>query len=383
MSYININNYLYKKKPTFEGVYAAIYKGYALKNKDKPLVIKKIKKNINKKYIQDELIIMKELSHTNVLPLLDAFYKKKKLHLVLDFCNGGNLKTYIRSSETIYNKKYIYQIIDGFTYLYTKNILHRDIKPENILIHDHTIKICDFGLSKTMNLDSINHSICATPNYIAPELYKFNIYNRASDMWSLGVILYEIIHKEHPYKSKNYGELIQKLKTSTESAFTNVGIENNDCTEIFYIIQKMLLVDYTKRLEWSELIRFVHTNKYIQSINNNNIKPKTTSKPITIQSINNSRETDMNHRYRSLSISNNTHIHKKDTYSVSAPTINLSNSFNDNYIDNKVHEQASSLTKNNSSSNLNYHAILGESVQSSSPSYFNYYYNKFFNKKNK
>ena len=378
MSYININNYLYKKKPTYEGVYSCIYKGYALKNKDKPLVIKKIKKNINKKYIKDELIIMKELSHNNVLPLLDAFYKKKKLHLVLDFCNGGNLKTYIRSSETIYNKKYIYQIIDGFTYLYTKNILHRDIKPENILIHDHTIKICDFGLSKTMNLDSINHSICATPNYIAPELYKFNIYNRSSDMWSLGVILYEIIHKEHPYKSKNYGELIQKLKTSKESAFPSVGIEKKDCTEIFYIIQKMLLVDYTKRLEWSTLIQFVHTTAYIQSNNyNNKIKPLTASRPITIQ------HTDINRRYRSVSISNNTHIHKIDNYSVSAPTISLSNSFNDNYIDNKVHEQASSLKKNNSSSNLNYHAILGESVHSSSPSYFGYYYDKFFNKKKK
>ena len=117
MSYININNYLYKKKPTFEGVYAAIYKGYALKNKDKPLVIKKIKKNINKKYIQDELIIMKELSHTNVLPLLDAFYKKKKLHLVLDFCNGGNL-------NCIYLIKFFIYFFQLFCKSVTREMLH-------------------------------------------------------------------------------------------------------------------------------------------------------------------------------------------------------------------------------------------------------------------
>ena len=58
MSYITINNYIYKKKALYEGVYAVIYKGNTVNN-DKPLVIKKIKKNINKKYIQDELIIIK------------------------------------------------------------------------------------------------------------------------------------------------------------------------------------------------------------------------------------------------------------------------------------------------------------------------------------
>ena len=380
MSYITINNYIYKKNALYEGVYAAIYKGKSTHN-NKPLVIKKIKKNINKKYIQNELIIMKELCHINVLPLLDAFYKKKKLHLVLDYCNSGNLKKYIISNETKYNKKYIYEIIDGFTYLYTKNILHRDIKPENILIHNHTIKICDFGLSKTMNLDSIEHSICAKPHYIAPELYKYNIYNRASDMWSLGVILYEIVHKEHPYKSKNYGELIQKLKTSTKSAFLDIGVEKRGDTEIFYIIQKMLIVDYTKRLEWPELIQFVDTIKIIQETKHS--KPIQISKPITINSINDIDHTDNHRRYRSVSISNNKAVEyneDNETYSVSAPIIHLSNSFNTNYIDNKVHEQVSTLTKNKSASNLNYHSILGESVQTSSRSYFDYYYNKFFNK---
>jgi len=76
MSYITINNYIYKKKALYEGVYSVIYKGTSVHN-DKPLVIKKIKKNINKKYIQNKLTIMKELSHSNVLPLLDVFYKKK------------------------------------------------------------------------------------------------------------------------------------------------------------------------------------------------------------------------------------------------------------------------------------------------------------------
>tara|TARA_B110000208_G_scaffold161359_1_gene196961 strand:+ start:1074 stop:2225 length:1152 start_codon:yes stop_codon:yes gene_type:complete len=381
MSYITINNYIYKKKALYEGVYSVIYKGTSVHN-DKPLVIKKIKKNINKKYIQNELTIMKELSHSNVLPLLDVFYKKKKLHLVLDYCNSGNLKKYIISNDTKYNKKYIYEIIDGFTYLYTKNILHRDIKPENILIHDHTIKICDFGLAKTMNLDSIEHSICGKPHYIAPELYKYNIYNRASDIWSLGIILYEILHKEHPYKSKNYGELIQKLKTSTQSAFLDIGVEKRDDTEIFYIIQKMLLVDYTKRLEWPELLQFVDTNKTIQETKHKtNTKPIQISKPITIDSINTIQHTQNHRRYRSVSISNNKTVEHNQLYSMSAPPIiHLSHSCNTNYIDNKVHEQVSTLTKNKSASNLNYHSILGESVQTSSRSYFDYYYNKFFNK---
>ena len=260
MSYTQLNKYFLNKKAVYNGTFSSIYKCHNINNKLVPLVLKKINKNINKKYINDELIIMKTIDHNNVLSLLDVFYKKKKLHLVMNYCNGGNLIQYINSNETKYNKKYMYQIIDGFTFLYLKNVIHRDIKPENILIHDHTIKICDFGLAKTMILDNIENSICGNPDYVAPEVFKYKIYNRKSDMWSLGVILYEILHKQHPYKSKNYSDLIHILKNTSINGFSDTGVHKSSANEIFFIIKKMLIIDYKNRLSWNDLIQFANKN---------------------------------------------------------------------------------------------------------------------------
>ena len=385
MNIFTISNYLCYEKALSYGKFSTVYKGYKINNRSIPLVIKKIKKNIHKKYVKEEIAIMKCLTHKNVLTLQEGLYDKKKLYLVLEYCNSGNILQYIRSSDHTYDQSYITQIIEGMKYLYKQNIIHRDIKPENILIHNHIIKICDFGLSKSMYLNNIQNSICGSPNYIAPELFTNKKYSRKSDIWSLGIILYEIIYKTHPYPN-----ILNKDFTDFKFNYNTISQTSN----IYNLIENMLVVNDTLRMNWTDLLEYTVVFDNIQ-------KPVRlhVSKPIAMggtrtiehsdtQSIRRNRSNSMFET--SIDSINSevctneevSHTPQQYKYSSSAPAIRLSKSLNTDYIDSQLDSSgATKMIKISSSTDLNYHNIIGESPESNSESYFGYYYNKLFTSK--
>jgi serine/threonine protein kinase len=88
----------------------------------------------------------------------------------------------------------------GIENLHNKNIIHRDLKPENFLIGDDGyIKLADFGCSKDLNENHFTGDSIGTPLYMAPEIFRFEQYTKAADIWSLGCVIYEFIHGYTPY----------------------------------------------------------------------------------------------------------------------------------------------------------------------------------------
>lgn len=97
-------------------------------------------------------------------------------------------------------------------FLHGKNILHRDIKPENILLdQDMNPVFCDFGWSIQLDYNESRDTFCGTLEYIAPEIFKGDQYNKPADIWSLGILIYEMMHGYSPFKGKNYRDVSVKV----------------------------------------------------------------------------------------------------------------------------------------------------------------------------
>ena len=108
--------------------------------------------------------------------------------------------------------KFFYQTCVAIEYLHKCDIIHRDIKPENLLLDkDYNIRLCDFGWS-TFHIYEERTTFCGTYEYMAPEILAKKPYNYTVDIWSLGVLLYELFHKEAPYKGRSLPEITASLE---------------------------------------------------------------------------------------------------------------------------------------------------------------------------
>lgn len=248
--------YFRYNEPIGYGSFSIIYKGYDTHSHNL-IAIKQITKIIDKKYFNNEVDLMRNLDHPNILKLYDVVRKKNIIYLILEYCNYGDLSNYISSPDNSQNIKYCYEIFSGLEYLCKNNILHRDMKPHNILIHNGTVKISDFGFAKAFEKNELITTFCGSPLYMAPEIITNKEYNSKSDIWSLGVIIYELFCKTHPYYTNSKNLLWDKIKKGIVVDYKNV---NSFITEI---LQKMLINDPETRIDWDELFKY---NTYIKGL---------------------------------------------------------------------------------------------------------------------
>ena len=102
--------------------------------------------------------------------------------------------------------------MSGAMYLHTNGIIHRDLKPANILLKQGTCKLSDFGFAKSIKSDeAIMKSIVGTPLYMSPQILKKGKYTVKSDLWSVGLIYYEMLHGRTPWPAQNEIELINGI----------------------------------------------------------------------------------------------------------------------------------------------------------------------------
>lgn len=215
--------------------------------------------------LQQEIGVLKSVSHPNMLCLKDTFDEEDGVYLVLELAPEGELfntivmKQKLTEEET---RKVFIQLFQGIKYLHERNIVHRDIKPENILLADKnlSIKLADFGLAKIIGEESFTTTLCGTPSYVAPEILensKQRKYTRAVDVWSLGVVLYiclcgfppfsdELHTPENPY---NLSQQIKMGRFDYPSPYwDSVGDPALD------LIDRMLTVDVDKRISIDECL---------------------------------------------------------------------------------------------------------------------------------
>lgn len=147
------------------------------------------------------------------------------------------------------------QILDAMLYLHQNRILHRDLKPQNILLEKDVIKICDFGFAKQMTASTnFLRSIKGTPLYIAPEIIDEKKYTHKVDIWSFGVILYELATGYTPF----YASTIQQLKPKI--LYNPVNYPSWMSPNLRSLIEGMLQKRDLNRLDWEDIKNHIFFN---------------------------------------------------------------------------------------------------------------------------
>ncbi|XP_031563139.1 calcium/calmodulin-dependent protein kinase type 1D-like [Actinia tenebrosa] len=167
--------------------------------------------------VENEIAILKKVSHENIIGLRDIVDNKSHLYLVMDLVQGGELFDRIveKGSYTEQDaSQLIQQILEAADYLHSLGIVHRDLKPENLLYYsadeDSKIMISDFGLSKMEGQDGMA-TACGTPGYVAPEVLKQEVYGKAVDCWSIGVICYILLCGYPPFYDESDANLFAQI----------------------------------------------------------------------------------------------------------------------------------------------------------------------------
>ncbi len=167
--------------------------------------------------LKNEITILARCNHENVIKLFCAFEDKGYIFLVMELANDSTLFNKVKKMRRLPEAlvaDYTRDIVQAIIYLHSQNpiILHRDIKPENILINNGRCKIADFGWSNVD--DEFRNTFCGTPDYLAPEMINGTGHNEKLDIWTLGVLMYELLHGNPPFSPKekpNDARLMQKL----------------------------------------------------------------------------------------------------------------------------------------------------------------------------
>ncbi|KAF7280692.1 cyclin-dependent kinase-like 4 [Rhynchophorus ferrugineus] len=194
-----------------EGSYGVVYK---CKNRDtgEIVAIKKFTESeedpVIRKIALREIRLLKNLKHTNLVNLLEVFRRKRRLHLVLEFCEKtvlNELEKYPRGIPDQMVKQIIWQTIQGVSYCHQHGCIHRDIKPENILLTaTGIVKLCDFGFARMLNPGENYTDYVATRWYRAPELLVGDTqYGTPVDIWAIGCVMAELIKGEALWPGKS------------------------------------------------------------------------------------------------------------------------------------------------------------------------------------
>ena len=282
-----VGNYVVNKKRIGKGAFSSVYLGKSPKNE--LVAIKKIEIDNIKKItsrIRAEIEICKKLKHPNILETYDVIYDTSggNIYIITEYCSKGDLSQFLKSRalKEKYVQHFMKQIVDGIKYLLNNQIMHRDLKPHNILLNDKgELKIADFGFARHFENDGMVETLCGTPLYMAPEIMKKQKYTVKSDLWSIGIIMYQMLFGRRPYDANNIFDLMNKIENKKLNLIDyNVSSESKD------LIIKLLKINPDNRISWDDF--FNHPWFLLdlsKSVNNSNEEQKENKQDIQTQDI--------------------------------------------------------------------------------------------------
>lgn len=200
--------------------------------------------------LKEEKNIMENANHPFLLKLEFTFHDHKRVYLVMNFLQGGELFTYLKQSHRfteIHAKFYAGQILLGLEAQHDMNIIYRDQCPENVVLDNFGyVKLIDFGCSKKLLRGHHTFTQIGTPEYVSPEVIKNEGHDRTTDFWCFGMLLYEMVVGTLPWIDSNDNNMYSMI--INEDIWWPEESKNLFSKEIMDLIGKLLEKDPKKRL---------------------------------------------------------------------------------------------------------------------------------------
>jgi len=238
------------------GVFSEVYL-VKKKSTEEYFAMKSIHKKNPVELLDREMTILKAIFHPNIVSLKEVIKDDISTKLIMEYCSKGDLNDYLnmRKMKEKSALHFMYQILQGLQYLHSNNIVHRDIKPQNILIDKNNVcKIADFGFARYKDQDKLLETMCGSPLYMAPEIIKHQHYSMKADIWSVGVVFYQMLTGQQPLKSKNFYELSKKIDNGDASISIPLDIPSKSRV----ILENILIFDSDKRIDVFKCLELVN-----------------------------------------------------------------------------------------------------------------------------
>ena len=291
------------------------------KGTKKQFATKKVQKSVAldekvKKYFNNEIYILKNVNHPNIIKLHEIKQTLNNFYLVFEYCNGGCLNNclekYMKNNG---NKPFteeivqhiMKQVVSGIQYLHNNKILHRDLKLDNILLNfdnekdknnfnllKSKVKIIDFGFARYLENDVLAQSLLGSPMYMSPQILmkmrkidnnrSFG-YDQKADIWSLGTICYELLIGSPAFDASSYEELTSKIQKGNYKIPNSLKLS----IEAISFLNSMLQYDPKERLDINDLAehKFLKLNpNEFTPINLKRVQQKFSNNDLTLNSKN-------------------------------------------------------------------------------------------------
>ena len=216
------------------------------------------RRGVSKKDIQNEVNILAEMDHENIIYLHQVYENRQHVILVLELVGGGELFDFISEREWLTEEEasyFVKQILLGIKHMHSKGVAHLDLKPENVMLkgaNSHELKLIDFGVSKKLSKDVEVREMLGTTEFVSPEVINFEPISLNSDMWSLGVISYIMLSGASPFLGDTQQDTYANIMACDYEFDEEFFSETSELAKDF--IRKLLVKDHNKRMSVDECL---------------------------------------------------------------------------------------------------------------------------------
>merc|ERR1712183_745611 len=187
---------------------------------------------------------MLKMNNEFLVNLRGTFKDALRVYFLLDVCLGGELFTILRNRryfDEATSRFYAACVVEAFAYMHSLSIVYRDLKPENLVLDSRGfLKIADFGFAK--EISGKTHTLCGTPDYLAPEIVTGKGHGFGVDWWTLGILIYEMLASFPPFYDKDQLSTYRKIINGKVRFPKYISPEAKD------LICRLLTLRQTKRL---------------------------------------------------------------------------------------------------------------------------------------